>query len=113
MLLRLNRTIRDEVFAKIQHYGQVNYFWHGAKRVPVAFIPLGVAAVNLLGLSRLVANILRDTGMFQDPEAQNAGAMVPLVHCMAHRSGPDQCCCIVALNFNVLEESYYSHTRSQ
>lgn len=61
------------MYAKIQHYGLVNYFWHGAKRVPVAFIPFGVAAVNFAGISRLVTNILRDTGMLQDKNTAAAG----------------------------------------
>lgn len=73
MLIRLNRRIRGEVHAKIHHYGKVNYLWHGAKRVPVAFVPFGVSAVNFLGLSKLVANILRDTGMFKDAETKKAG----------------------------------------
>lgn len=73
MLLTLNHRIREEVYGKIRHYGKVNYLWHGAKRVPVAFVPFGVSAVNFLGLSKLVANILRDTGMFQDPETTKAG----------------------------------------
>ena len=78
-LLRLNRCIRDEVHGKIARYGRVNYLWHGAKRVPVAFVPFGVSAVNFLGLSKLVANILRDTGMFKDAETKKAGARVRVV----------------------------------
>ncbi|NJR43515.1 MAG: hypothetical protein HC767_13540 [Akkermansiaceae bacterium] len=74
MILRVNRRLQEEVYGKIQHYGKVNYLWHGAKRVPVAFVPFGVAAVNFLGLSKLVANILRDTGMLQDTETKKAGA---------------------------------------
>ena len=73
MLLTLNRRIREDVYNRIHHYGKVNYLWHGAKRVPVAFVPFGVSAVNFLGLSKLVANILRDTGMFGDPETTKAG----------------------------------------
>lgn len=62
-----------DVYSKIQCYGQVNYFWHGAKRVPVAFVPFGVSAVNFLGISRLVCNILRDTGMLLDSRTKKAG----------------------------------------
>jgi hypothetical protein len=36
-------------------------------------VPFGVSAVNFLGLSRLVANILRDTGMLKDSETKKAG----------------------------------------
>lgn len=72
-LLRLNRKIRDEVYEKIAHYGKVHYLWHGVKRIPVSFVPFGVSAVNFLGLSRLVANILRDTGMLKDAETKKAG----------------------------------------
>jgi hypothetical protein len=74
LILKLNRAIRDQVHAKIHHYGKVNYLWHAAKRVPVAFIPFGVAAVNALGLSKLVVSILSDTGMLRDSEAKKAGA---------------------------------------
>lgn len=50
---------------KLQHYGQVNYFWHTARRLPVVFVPFGVAAVNVIGICRLVGSILRDMGMLQ------------------------------------------------
>lgn len=34
--------IQDDVRGKIQHLAKVNYLWHGAKRVPVAFVPFGL-----------------------------------------------------------------------
>ena len=71
-ILGLKARIHADVRAKIQHYGQVNYLWHGAKRVPVAFVPFGVAAVNFVGMSRLVTSILRDTGMLRDRGTQAA-----------------------------------------
>jgi hypothetical protein len=38
----------------------------------VAFIPLGVYAVNFLGIARLVRRMLKKTGMLSDKEAQKA-----------------------------------------
>jgi hypothetical protein len=55
---------------KILHYGKVNYFWHGAKRLPAAFVPFGVSAVNFIEIFLLVGNVLRDTGMLQDSGAK-------------------------------------------
>jgi hypothetical protein len=61
------------VYNETEHYGRVNYFWHGAKRVPVAFLPFGVAAVNFVSTSRLVGNMLRDTGMLGHVSTEEAG----------------------------------------
>lgn len=46
---------------------------HGLKRAPVAFVPFGVAAVNFIGLSRLVAKILLATGMAHDDATKKSG----------------------------------------
>ena len=43
------------------------------KRVPVAFVPFGVSAVNFIGLSRLVARILLTTGMASNKATNQAG----------------------------------------
>lgn len=40
-VLRLRKLIQQDVRSKIQHLSRVNYLWHGAKRVPVSFVPFG------------------------------------------------------------------------
>lgn len=61
-VLELHATVRADIFARIRQWSNVNYFWHGLKRAPVAFVPFGVSAVNLAGLSRLVGRVLEATG---------------------------------------------------
>eukprot|EP00892_Ulva_mutabilis_P008664 jgi/Ulvmu1/616/UM001_0624.1 len=75
-MLRLRSVIQEDVAGRIQHLGKVNYLWHGAKRVPVSFVPFGVSAVNFLGLSRLVAKILLKVGMLKDPATKKAGLLL-------------------------------------
>jgi hypothetical protein len=43
------------------------------KRAPIAIVPFGVAAINLVGLSRLVTRIFLATGMAKDRATSKAG----------------------------------------
>jgi hypothetical protein len=61
------------VYSLTEHYGRVNYFWHAAARLPAALVPFGVSTVNFIGMSRLVGNMLRDTGMLEERNTKSAG----------------------------------------
>lgn len=45
--------IQEDVREKIQHLGKVNYLWHGAKRVPVSFVPFGVPLASSFSATHL------------------------------------------------------------
>jgi hypothetical protein len=51
----------------------ISQYRHGLKRMPVAFVPFGVSAMNFIGLTRLVTKILFTTGMAKDHATKATG----------------------------------------
>lgn len=72
-LLAVREAVRADLAGRLAPWRRVAYVWHGLKRAPFAFVPFGVAAVNFLGMSRLVSRALGAAGMLQDSGAQRAG----------------------------------------
>ena len=60
--IAMQQRLADAVMENIWKWGDINYVWHGMKRMPVSFVPFAVAAVNAIGMMRLVTRVLTVTG---------------------------------------------------
>ena len=71
-MVAICRKVSADVSQRVDKYKHVNKLQHGMKRGAVAFIPMGVYAVNFLGITRLVRKMLKKTGMLDNKEAKKA-----------------------------------------